>query len=269
MTYGGLVATWNENPSSAIPELIVTKVARGGYGTVRNQTVMVPGRDGAWMYSEARGLRSISAQCILASDDITGRRANVVEVADWLDVTARARLMFSDQPDRYWNAHLSSEINPDEWKRLSKFSIDWEAEPYAYAISTSSQCVTATGGTDSDSFSIPDAIVAYPEIVITALNGGTGALDTFTITLNGDSLPVIETFNQGVAVNVSSISQTVTYGASTDTELTGAFNPAALAMSRVSGDFGLMVPGVNNWQIQWDGAATAVSVCFRWRRRYR
>jgi phage-related protein len=221
------------------------------------------------MYSENRGLRGISADCTLASDAITGRRNDISDIAGWLDVATKAKLMFSDQPDRYWMAFISSDIDPDEWKRLSKFNIDWQADPYSNALSTSSQCVTATGGSDSDVFSIPDDIVAYPEVTIRALNGGSTALTGFTFTLNGDAITVTQTFPALTSVNISSISQTVTYGTTLDEELVGAFDPAALAMSTVVGDFGLLVPGNNAWGLTWTGAATTVSVCFRWRRRYR
>lgn len=267
---GGLVATWNDTPSSSYPELIVTRVRRGGYGAVRNVTVNVPGREGAWMFAESRGLRNISADCILASNAITGRRADVTEIADWLDVVNRAKLVFSDQPDRYWMAAISSDIDPDEWKRLSKFRIDWEAEPYAYALSTSSICATATGGVYSSSPTIDDGIIAYPEVVITALNGsGASAIAEFTLTVNGDSLTVDQDFAANVPINVSSISQTVTQNASIDTNLTGAFDTGQLVMAGASGDFGVLIPGVNSIGLTWSGSATSVRMCINWRRRYR
>jgi predicted phage tail component-like protein len=238
-------------------------------GAVRGVRTSVPGRDGAYYFEERRGLRSIEADCIVVTDDPANRRADVVKVADWLDVRGEARLSFSDQTDRFWLATLASEPDPDEWRLTGRFQINWDVQPYAFSTAISTHVTTASGaasGSDQDSFVIPDTIDAYPEVSFVPSGG---LITSLRFVLNNDEI----TWNGLLANNntlvISSISDTITKGLSTDLELTGAYDQNALSMEDADGVFGLLVPGTNTWLVDWSGPATAITITFKWRRRYR
>lgn len=268
MSVKGLGVTWNgATLASVSPNAYCLSVRRRMVGAVRNVRVPVPGRDGSFFYEERRGTRIITADFTVVSDDIATRRADVVNVADWLDYTGEAQLLFSDQTDRYWRASLLTDPDPDEWKLLSKFKLEWEAQSYAYDTGTSVNAVSAlVAAGSSGTFSILDEIDAYTELSISPVGG---TMVTFDLNLNGSVLTWGGLILAGEFLNVSSISDTITSGVSTDTELTGAYDPAFLTMASAAGQFGVLIPGLNSWSIGWSGTATSLLLEFRWRRRYR
>lgn len=262
----GYCVTWDESPSSGIDGLYVNRVERGMTGAVRDVRVDMPGRDGAWLFTENRGLRAITAELTRVRGAGQGLREMMVEIADWVDKTGERRLEFDDQPDRYWLASLVQAPSSDEWRNLGRTSIEWAAQPYAFAVALTEECASATNG-GSHSWTPDDSIFAYPEVVIT-FDGG--AASGVTLEMNGDTLVVADTVvPDGVPLTISSVSDTVIVAASTDTELTGVFDPETLSMAGVSGDFPVIVSGLNSWTVTWVGSATSATVCVRWRRRYR
>lgn len=264
----GYVATWDGSLSSTIAALRLTKLRRRMVGADRNVVVDIPGRDGGWVFSERRGFRQITAECVVVAPPGGARHDAVVAVADWLDKTGERKLIFDDQPDRYWLATLRDDPDPDEWRSTGRFSVNWSAQPYAYAVATSSQALTATAvsGT-SGTFTPADTIDAYPVVEVTPLDGTMTAL---TLTMNGDSLSWSGSPIYALAtLTISSVSYTVTRGASTDTELTGAFVAANVDMADVSGEFPMIVVGGNSWAASWSGTATRLRITITWRRRYR
>lgn len=264
----GYEVTWDGDPSSAFTNLYIRTMRRRMVGELRDVRMPVPGRDGAWLFSERRGMRAIVAECTLHAPP-SSRHDDLVAIADWLDRQGERKLVVSDQPDRYWLASLAADPDPEEWRSLGKFTLEWSAQPYAYAVSTSSQSVTAAGsasGVDADSFAIADDVQAYPEVEIRPLDG---ALTSFTLSTNGSSLEWAGAVSSGNRITVSSISYTVVTGASVDYELTGEYNAINLSMAGVDGEFPLFQPGTVTWELDWEGTATNIAVEFRWRRRYR
>lgn len=264
MSTVGYLFTYDGNASSSVEELYVQKLDRGMYGAVRNALIEVPGRDGAYLFPERRGNRNIVAQCVVIADPAT-RHLAVTEVADILDRDGYRKLIFDDQPDRYWQAAVAADVPVDEWKAAGRFNITWTAEPYAWSITTSSMCVTAAPASAFEVV-IPDSVDAYPVVEITPLNG---TLVGFTLTTNGSGLTYAGTVAQGNTITISSLSYTVSTGQNTDLELTGAFTPGTTFPADVSGDFPVLLEGTNTVVITTGGTATLVRICFTWRRRYR
>lgn len=223
----------------------------------------MPGRFGSWVFPDVRGNRTIRAACqvVRAIDE---RREGTREGAIWLDVQGYADLLFSDEPERYWRAYVKQAPSSDEWKGQAKFTIEWSAEPYAYSVSTSEMCVTATGGSDSDTFVVTDDVPACPIIEITPLNGG---ISSYVLTLNGYELSVTGPITSGNTQTVSSCSYTITSGATGEEQLTGAYDPDPHWTVDASGEFPLLVSGSNAWDFEWEGSATNVRICIFWRER--
>lgn len=267
----GLDIDWNSISLNAVfGECYVQQVRRRLIGGVRNQRVQIPGRDGSFVFEERRGTRMITADVVLVSGAIVGRRDDLVLIADWLDYTGESRLILSDQPDQFWLASVVTDPDPDEWKRTGKFKLEWEAQPYAYALDISSEAMAPTGGpsggVDNSSFSIPDSLDAYPEVTITPSGGDIVSL---TWRLNGTEITWGGSLPAASVLNISSLSDTITTGVSDDTQLTGAFDPLDVSMAVSNGAFGMLQPGINTWHFSWAGTATTVNIVVRWRRRFR
>lgn len=264
MTYTGTVITWGSVASTSVPGLYVQKVDRNLFGEVMDEEDQLPGRDGAWVYGDdARGMKPIPVQLQIVQA-ISDRRAATSDLARWLNLSGMQNLAFSDEPDRYWRAYLPKAPPANEWRNQSKVVLEWRAEPYAYSVSTSSQCVTATGGEDSDQFMVSDDLPACPVIEITPLNG---YVDGYTLTVNDYELIVQTVINQGNTQTVSGCSYTITGGLNAEAELNGAYSPSPLWTVDARGEFPLLEAGLNDWGFSWDGSATNVRICFYWRER--
>lgn len=261
-----MIVTWDSVASSGISELTINRTARQMMGATRDVGVTVPGRGGSWWFTEERGNRTIEVEMTVAAP-ASSRHAAVVEVADWLDVRGQAKLIFDDEPDRYHLAVLAEPPLPDEWRQTGRFRVGWIADPYSYAVSTTSQSVTADGSPDSGSISVDTSAAVWPVVTLTPLDG---TLTGFTLTTNGEQLTWTgSAIASGSSITINSISAVVTLGANLDTELTGVYSEVALTMEDVLGQFPTLVDGTNTWSLSWTGTATKVRVTYLYRRRYR
>lgn len=235
------------------------------FPATRHKAVEIPGRAGSIIFPEELGDRVISLELHVLGADYDARRAAIRELAGWAFVGTVSRLIIDDEPDRYEDAILESAGDPDEWLKSASIILPFRCGPYALALSTSTEALVASTNPDSDTFTAPDVVEALPEIILTA-NGGT--ILSFTLTVNGFALSWTGTVASGASLTISSISETVLQGVSTDTELTGAFNASSVRMGDASGFFPVLVPGSNSWSIEWTGTATSVDVDVEWRERF-
>lgn len=253
--------------STAVPDAKVLRPVRPLVGARRDVFVDVPGRAGSWRFTEEPGDRIIELELDITSSSFANLRSSVEALADWADVGAVAPLLVDDQSDRYYpDALLSDAPAVDDWLNSAAILLQFRTGPYALAVSTSSESVTANSNPDSDSFVAADEITAEPIIQLTPLDG---TMTDFSLTLNGDALAFAsQTITQGQTITISTISDTVTLGVNGDTMLTGAFTGTVI-MGDVSGTFPLIIAGSNTWSLSWNGTATNVAVSFTWRRRFR
>jgi len=248
------------------PSALIVDIARQLVGQRRSVFVEMPGRAGSWKFPEKPGDRRVSIELSLSAASFAERRAEVRAVAAWCDLDGPARLILSDEPDRYHDALLEDGAVFEQLAHGSG-SLTFRVGPYALAITPSSTEITATGsGSDSGSFTGADELDALPVVEITPTDG---TLTGFEFTLNGDAISYGDTIAAGDTVTISSISDTVTLGASGDTDLTGAFVAGLVAMGTVSGEFGRVIPEANDWALNWTGTATEITIAITWRDRYR
>lgn len=254
--------------STAVPEALVVKVARQLAGARRNVFVEMPGRSGSWIFPEQPGDRTLTITLDIQAAGFAARREAVRALAYWADVGAVARLIIDDEPDRYHEAILDAAVDPAEWLvSVEQLEVPFRVGPYALALNLSTETLPVSGGSpESGSFVAPDTVEALPVIEITPTDG---TMTSLTFTLNGRAITYAATILDDETISISSISDTVTAGASGDVDLTGAFIPGAVAMASVSGDFGRIIEGTNSWSLQWTGTATAVTVTATWRERFR
>lgn len=261
--------TYNGTSSTSIPELLVTRVRRPFVANRRDEYVEVPGREGFWLFSEKAGSRTITIEFDILADSFAQRRAAVIALADLLDSpTGLAKLVVSDELDRFHRVRLASAPDPDEWLLHAAFSVDFIAEPYASAVTPSSEAWTATSGV-ARTFTPTDKVYGIPELELTA-NGGT--VTSLVVVINGVTLTyALGSIGLAAAgkLTISTLGFVVVQGVSIDTDLDGTFNPVNLDMAFTSGDFGYVIPGLNSITITRTGTAATVGAVLRWRKRTR
>lgn len=263
------VITWNGIPSSSIPELVVGPVNSQLIGKPRGSQIEVPGRDGSWFFGDSRGRRTLTAECFVLADTFQGRRDAVEAVAEWFDVETQAYLVISDRVGVYYEAIITEAPDVDEWRQLGKFELAWEINPYALADEITVESFVTTVADFTHNWDAGLDTNVFPVIEVRPNNG---TIDGFTLQVNSQDLyyagPVIAD-DQTVAVN--SIAAIVTSGLSTDTDLTGAYNPATVIMQSVAGYFPILIPPSTNSVrfLRGTGTATNVTVTISYRKRFR
>lgn len=255
--------------AAAVPTALVQKVVRPLVGKRRHSDVLIPGRAGALRYDEEPGNRTLEVEIDILAATFEERRAAVRALAEWADVGTTSALVFDDEPDRYHLAILDNDPDGDEWlTHAGTIVLRFDAGPYTYSDTVSTQIVTATTNPDNaNTFTIPDEIYAEPIIELTPAGG---TMTGFTLTVNGFEItwaggPILA----GETLTISSLSDTVTLGVSGDVNLTGAYDPNTVAMTDVDGLFPLLLSGLNEWSIEWTGTATSIGLEFTWRERSR
>lgn len=254
--------------SSTIAELNVLRVRRPLTGDRRDNYVDVPGRDGFWLFEEKAGRRLITIELDVGATSFAARRAAVIAVADLLDRPGLARLIIDDEPAVFHRCRLASAPDPDEWLNGATFSVEFVAEPYALALTPTTQAWTATSAV-AHTFTPTDTVDAEFELEVTA-NGGT--VTSLTAVVNGETLTYALGalgLTTGQVLTISSIGYVVTRGTSGDPNLDGTFVPANLDMATVSGDFGKIIRGLNSITLTRTGTALTLGAVARWRRRSR
>lgn len=257
-------ASLNGVALATIPEVELLRPRRP-FTTPRHRLIEVPGRAGAILFPDEPGDRIVTLELHIAAASLAAREAAVEALAEWCYVGTRSQLIIDDKPDRYEDAILDGSVDPDEWLVTAKPVIPFRCGPYAYAIATSTEALTATTNPDSDTFTVPDNVAARPVIELTPAGGN---LTAFTLTVNGDPISWSGTLAAGNTLTISSLAEVVTLGASIDTELTGAYDANAVDLADVAGTFPELVPGSNTWSLSWTGTATSVAIDIEWRERF-
>lgn len=263
VTLGGVLL------SNAVPAALVMRITRPLVGTRRNVFVDVPGRAGSWVFPEQAGDRTLTVEVDIEGADFPDRRAAVRALADWADVGTVAQLIVDDEPDRFHEVILDAGVDVNEWLRYAgDISVPFRAGPYALSVVPIVESFSITGGSPAaDTFEATASVDGLPIIQLIPTNG---TMTGFTFELNDAAISYTGLVLALHAITISAISDTVQIGVNTDTELTGAFNPADVAMSSViANDFPRVIPGTNSWALSWTGTATAVSLEITWRERYR
>lgn len=263
ITYGGVAST-------TIPSLICHEVKRPLVGKVRDSFEEVSGMDGAWHFSEKRGMKEITIPLsVLAASYPVTRRATIESVADWLDTGVMTKLIISDQPDRYDMAVLAAEPDVQEWRERGSFEVQMLAFPYSYELNVRNDTKTLTSaGSWTTTFDTLCKVPTYPILEITPIGGG---VTGYTITTNGRVFTYGTAVSVGNVISVSSLSYTVHSGTNADTDLQGTWNPATLLMTGVSGKFPIFTqPGVNTITVApIGGSPTSITLKAYWRKRFR
>lgn len=262
------VVTLNSITStSGVSALRVRRVDRDLLGARRDVRVSMPGRDGSWVFTEEPGNRRIIVHGWLAAESIAAKRSAIHDLADWVDTaTGEVALSVDDESDRfYW-------VTLDDWdvdtsQRYAQVEIEFVGSAYGQANSLSTQTINVSGSSpQSGSFAISDEVSAFPVVEITPTNG---TVTSFTLTTNSIALSWSGLIPDDNTLTISSVSDTVTTGQNGDVNLTGAYDPTDLDMANVTGQFPILESGTNTWNLVWAGTATAITLVYTWRRRYR
>ena len=142
----------------------------------RRSGIMVPGRSGAYyQYDGAYNAREETFTCYFQPQQGKTTAITTRNIAGWL--SGRGRIIFDDEPDKYYIAVLAGAPPLDRHLKFGEFELTFLYNP-PFAFSIAEQIMSLTLGTNRIQYKGTEATPA--RIIIT--NNGTGAIQTIKLT---------------------------------------------------------------------------------------
>lgn len=137
--------TLNGVHSSTYKTIILSK-NRTVLPKVNDAYLQIPGRDGSYLFNRELEDRYIEIGCGVVRSLAVDLRSAIRSIAAWLYSPQKVKLIFDDEPDKYYMAKYYGAIGLDQRQTFSsgEFIVIFRCEPYAYSIQS-----TQTQSSDS------------------------------------------------------------------------------------------------------------------------
>lgn len=115
----------------------VMRVTRPVYPGARDRLQRIFGRPGALDFGRDLEPIYIPTRLFLKAGSFAGKRAQLRNIAAWINQEECKQLIFSDEPDKYYLARPTSPVNPEDSAFKTWLDITWLCpEPCAFSIAT-------------------------------------------------------------------------------------------------------------------------------------
>ena len=260
-------------------DIIVNSVNRSFLPSQRKREFMIPGKHGTYDFGN-NTFDNIIIPVIIQYVGITlnDLRLRTRDIAAWLSQTSYKKLVFDDEPDKYYLAKIYSDVGLENFFRIGKSSIQFECQPFALSVITSAEDICIDDGVPLDSDVLLDAGDDYTytldagvssDIITIAYNGNaelglgaedgaqfsiivTGTFTVFSISMNGKTLTYTE----------NCTAQTITIDNVNATVKNGVTNKLFNTTGDV-GEFLKLIPGDNVITITKTGGDMGFTFDFR------
>jgi predicted phage tail component-like protein len=125
--------TFNNIHSSSIVGLIFRSKNRQILPSTQDVYLEIPQRDGSYLFAGAENDRIIEVEITITANTIQERQQRARQLAAWLRTKERKKLIFDDEPDKYYLAKVSSQVDFETVVKLGKALILFRCLPYAYS----------------------------------------------------------------------------------------------------------------------------------------
>ena len=237
----------------------------------RDKSIVIPGRHGAYDFGAELDVRQFEIPCLIERQPThSDLQRKVRELARlFIDQYGRPKtikLVFDEEPDKFYNARYSGSVPIDRIVRMGKFVLPLTAyNPFAKFIVPSDEIIM-----DSD---VPilsditlDAVYTFqitkPDQMIQVINDGNIAVRP-TILINGTTSRLsIQNTDTNQSFYIDNINQPVEVNGENYTVKIGGVS----SLSALHGDFIDLLPGYNN--IHVDPSGSIVQLTFRFYHQY-
>ncbi len=125
---------FNERHGSEF-KLFFKSLSRPVLPELRKRELTVPGKSGVYSFkSKAHEKRIVSGQIQYVGSNLSDLRVWARSIAQWLYTEDYARLIFDDEPDKYYMAKVYSEVPLESLYSLGSANIVFECQPYAQYV---------------------------------------------------------------------------------------------------------------------------------------
>lgn len=217
--------------------LYCKSISRPVLPSIRSRSIEIPGISGIFDFgAETHETRPIIVQIAWATAGTDFEfRQKIRDIAAWLDTETWEDLIFNDEPDKLYKAHVIGGVNLTSMNITGQATISFQCQPYAYALySTGTEYTWATADfpwmselpldcelSYSEDFTSPGNLVfnnpgtqksnyqspqgSKFQILIT------GTFTTLTLALNGKTLNYTEALASGTLI-IDNLDMTVYVG---------------------------------------------------------
>lgn len=113
--------------------IVSRSVNRSMLPALRGRTTEVYGKHGLIDYGNNNyGIRQISVHIGFSGSDFLAFRKKSREISAWLRSSQWERLVFDDEPDKYYLARIYGAVPLDDLFRAGETDITFECQPFAY-----------------------------------------------------------------------------------------------------------------------------------------
>jgi predicted phage tail component-like protein len=115
---------------------IVTKsINRPLFPTMTPRTIEIFGKNGLYDYgANTYSTRKITVQIQYIGTSFVELRQRARDIAAWLRTTTWGKLIFDDEPDKFYYARVYGQIDFENLRRLGTCSVEFECQPFAFCM---------------------------------------------------------------------------------------------------------------------------------------
>lgn len=144
--------------------LIMRSKDRTVLPSVREDYEYLPKRNGSIHFFHGIDDRFIEVEFCFVEKNMPSLREKVRKIAGWLFTTSKEKLIFDDEPDKYYMAKVGNQISLDQFIYTGTFTVIFRCEPFAYVDKTlvvTSPCTLHVDGTYETDISIAGVVERY------------------------------------------------------------------------------------------------------------
>ncbi len=104
--------------------------------SVREDYEYLPRRHGSIHFFQGLDDRMIEVEFFFIEKSLEAVRSKARKIAAWLFTKKRERLIFDDEPDKYYMAKVANQISLDQVMYAGVFTVIFRCEPFAYVDRT-------------------------------------------------------------------------------------------------------------------------------------
>lgn len=146
-------------------------------GMVKNE-LLISGRHGSYRYPDNTfENRLITVQLTTINRNLSELRQKIRDAAYWL--TGEGRLIFDDEPDKFYDAKIYQVIGLEQIATSGSFSVVFDCQPFTYSAELNVVEYTITNSPQTVSVSAQGTHETSP--VITIANTGSNTISGFRI----------------------------------------------------------------------------------------
>ena len=181
---------FNEIESSEF-NLVCKSIKRPLLPQAKVKRVELAGASGAYDFANTEyGLRELEMRITYKGTSFEELRSRARSIAAWLSTDLFAKLIINDEPDKYYLAKITDELDLSTLQEAGECTIKFDCQPFAYSvteveeifetISSETPCAFENPGTRTINYRSPIGSKSLITIV--------GSWTTLELTLNGKTL---------------------------------------------------------------------------------